>query len=178
MKISYHTVLFVLIMLLSLVLLGSTLIDIVSGGEFLFIILAIYAVLIVSTILLLFIFPAKKRANESEDIVEVFEKTLEGKLHHFKCPNCQGIFAIKKSSQNNKQPFTLTCPDCGSVGKISPSAPKMVESIPEKKSEKIKFKCKQCGETVSLWAEGRELVAEVKVYSCPYCGEQHAMNSV
>ncbi len=104
-----------------------------------------------------------KKTAVSKDIVEEFEKTLEGKLYHFKCPTCQGIFAIKKSSRNNKKPFTLTCPDCGTIGKISSSPPVIVEEIPEQKSENIKFKCKSCGERVSIWAEGTDLVQDIQI---------------
>jgi len=119
---------------------------------------------------------------------------LEGKLYHFKCPNCQGIFAIKKSSRNNKKPFTLTCPDCGTIGKISSSPPVVIEEIPEQKSENIKFKCKNCGEKVSIWAEGTDLVQDIQIYSCPYegtdlvqdiqiyscpyCGEKQSMKNI
>jgi predicted RNA-binding Zn-ribbon protein involved in translation (DUF1610 family) len=134
-----------------------------------------YAILLILTIVLL---ATRKKTAVSKDTVEEFEKTLEGKLCHFKCPNCQGIFAIKKSSRNNKKPFTLTCPDCGTIGKISSSPPVIVEEIPEQKSENIKFKCKSCGERVSIWAEGTDLVQDIQIYSCPYCGEKQSMKNI
>jgi len=151
--------------------------DILYGKDWLQIILALYAVLIIFAIFLLFIKPAKK-SEESEGIVEEFEKTLEGKLYHFKCPECNGIFAIKKSKNNDKKPFTLTCPDCGNVGKISANPAVVVEKIPKHKSENIKFKCKSCGERVSIWAEGADLVQNVEIYSCPYCGEKQSMKNI
>ena len=177
MKLIHRKLLFLVIILLSIVVLFSSLFDIVYGNEWLQTILAIYAVLIIFTIVLLFLSPTKKIA-ESKDIVEEFEKTLEGKLYHFKCPNCQGIFAIKKSSRNNKKPFTLTCPDCGTIGKISSSPPVVIEEIPKQKSENIKFKCKNCGEKVSIWAEGTDLVQDIQIYSCPYCGEKQSMKNI
>ena len=177
MKVLYRKLLFIVIILLSIIVLFSSLFDIVYGGEWLQIILSVYAVLIIFTIMLLFLTSTKKTTG-SKDIVEEFEKTLEGKLYHFKCPNCQGIFAIKKSSRNNKKPFTLTCPDCGTVGKISSSPPVVVEEIPEQKSENIKFKCKNCGERVSIWAEGTDLVKGIQIYSCPYCGEKQSMKNI
>ena len=119
-----------------------------------------------------------EKSDSHEDIVEEFEKTLEGKLYHFKCPQCEGIFAIKKSKHNNKKPFTLTCPDCGTIGRISGSPPVVVEEIPEQKSENIKFKCKNCGERVSIWAEGTDLVQDVEIYSCPYCGKRQSMKNI
>ena len=177
MKLIHRKLLFLVIILLSIVVLFSSMFDIVYGKEWLQIILAIYAILIIFTIVLLFLAPTKKIA-ESKDIVEEFEKTLEGKLYHFKCPNCQGIFAIKKSSRNNKKPFTLTCPDCGTIGKISSSPPVVIEEIPKQKSENIKFKCKNCGEKVSIWAEGTDLVQDIQIYSCPYCGEKQSMKNI
>ena len=177
MKLIHRKLLFLVIILLSIVVLFSSLFDIVYGNEWLQTILAIYAVLIIFTIVLLFLSPTKKTAG-SKDIVEEFEKTLEGRLYHFKCPNCQGIFAIKKSSRNNKKPFTLACPDCGTIGKISSSPPVIVEEIPEQKSENIKFRCKSCGEGVSIWAEGTDLVQDIQVYSCPYCGEKRSMKNI
>jgi len=177
MTLIQRKLLFAAIILLSIVVLLSSLFDIVYEKQWLQIILTLYAILIIFTIVLLFLKPTKKIV-ESGDIVEEFEKTLKGKLYHFKCPNCNGIFAIKKSKSNNKKPFTLTCPDCGTVGKISSSPPVIVEEIPEQKSENIKFKCKSCGERVSIWAEGTDLFRNIQVYSCPYCGEKQPMKNI
>ena len=82
MKLIHRKLLFLVIIILSIVVLFSSMFDIVYGKEWLQIILAIYAVLIIFTIVLLFLAPAKK-VVESKDIVEEFEKTLEGKLYHF-----------------------------------------------------------------------------------------------
>ena len=177
MTLTRHKLLFVVILFLSIVVLFLSLFDIIYDKQWLQIILALYAVLIIFAIVLLFLKPTKKIA-ESKDIVEEFEKTLEGKLYHFKCPQCEGIFAIKKSKHNNKKPFTLTCPDCGTVGRISGSPSVVVEEIPEQKSENVKFKCRNCGERVSIWAEGADLVQNVQIYSCPYCGEEQTMKNI
>jgi len=109
------------------------------------------------------------------DTIEEFEKTLKGRLYHFKCPSCNGIFAIKKSKSNNKKPVKMTCPDCGAMGIISPNPVCTEEEIPEKKSLKANFKCKRCGEGLTIWAEGTDLYEELHVYSCPYCGEKDTM---
>ena len=94
----------------------------------------------------------------------------------FKCPSCCGIFAIKKTRGNDKKTFNMTCPDCGIIGHI-PAEPQVIEEeIPEKKSECINFKCKSCGEGVTIWAEGRELYQELDVLSCPFCGLNHTMD--
>lgn len=177
MTLTRHKLLFVVILFLSIVVLFLSLFDIIYDKQWLQTILALYAVLIIFAIVLLFLKPTKKTV-ESGDIVEEFEKTLEGKLYHFKCPQCEGIFAIKKSKHNNKKPFTLTCPDCGTVGRISGSPPVVVEEIPEQKSENVKFKCRTCGERVSIWAEGTDLVQNVQIYSCPYCGEEQTMKNI
>jgi len=177
MTLTQSKLLFIVVILLSIVVLFSSLFDIIYERQWLQIILTLYAILIIFIIVLLFLKPTKKIV-ESGDIVEEFEKTLEGRLYHFKCPNCNGIFAIKKSKRNNKKPFTLTCPDCGTVGKISSSPPVVVEEIPEQKSENIKFKCKNCGERVSVWAEGTDLFQNIQIYSCPYCGEKQPMKNI
>ena len=177
MTLAQSKLLFIVVILLSIVVLFSSLFDIIYEKQWLQIILTLYAILIIFTIVLLFLKPTGKIV-ESGDIVEEFEKTLEGKLYHFKCPNCNGIFAIKKSKHNNKKPFTLTCPDCGTVGRISGSPSVVVEEIPDQKSENIKFKCKNCGERVSIWAEGTDLVKKVEIYSCPYCGERQSMKNI
>ncbi|MBN2066695.1 MAG: hypothetical protein JW771_07825 [Candidatus Thermoplasmatota archaeon] len=102
--------------------------------------------------------------------IEEFEKSLKGGLYHFKCPSCQGIFAIKKSRCNDKKLVKMTCPDCGAMGIISPHPVRVEEVIPEKKSLKANFTCRQCGEGLTIWAEGTELYEHVLVCSCPYCG--------
>lgn len=136
-------------------------------------ILASYMILISISVTLIFLISTKTRSNSY--IVREFEKTLEGGLSHFKCPSCNGIFAIKKSSRKNKKPVKLTCPDCGRVG-IIPSAPTCIkEDIPAKKSVKADFKCSYCGEGITIWAEGAELHHDIRVYSCPFCGEEKTM---
>jgi predicted RNA-binding Zn-ribbon protein involved in translation (DUF1610 family) len=117
-----------------------------------------------------------KKPVTTKNAVKEFEKTLEGKLHHFKCPSCNGIFAIKKSKHENRKPFKLTCPDCGYVGTI-PTVPKIIEDeIPDEKSVKTKFICQKCGEFISVWAEGVDLFKNVKIFTCPYCGNKDSMN--
>jgi len=107
--------------------------------------------------------------------IEEFEKTLQGGLYHFKCQVCNGIFAIKKSKKNNDKPVKMTCPDCGAVG-IIPKNPKcIIENIPEKKSLKANFRCFNCGEGITVWAEGTHLFCDTKVYSCPFCGIDKAL---
>jgi len=137
-------------------------------------ILALYGIIIILVVVLLFL-----RTKKSTDVntVKEFEKTLKGKLQHYKCPNCNGIFAIKKSKQENKKPFSLTCPDCGNIGKISPSPMSIIDEIPDKKSMKKDFTCEHCGEWVSIWAEGTDLYGDIKVNSCPYCGKSKSMAS-
>ena len=173
----HRTMLFITIIIVSIIVLIASVYDILYEEDLLQIILALYAILIISTILLLIITPTKK-SNTDKDMIQEFEKTLKGKLYHFKCPNCGGIFAIKKSKQNNKKPFSLTCPDCGTVGKISSSPAVIVEKIPDQKSGNVKFTCKTCGERVSIWAEGTELYHNIQIFSCPYCGEEQSMKNI
>jgi len=116
--------------------------------------------------------------TKTEEVIEEFEKTLEGGLFHYKCPTCEGLFAIKKSRRNDKKPVKMTCPDCGMVGIIPTYGKTVEEEIPEKKSVGVNFKCNSCGEGVTIWAEGSELYSNICMYSCPYCGEQQTMNRI
>lgn len=166
---------FILIILLSCIVLILSIWDIIYNQEWIQGILAVYGILIILAIVLLFL-KTKEKSVETTPNVEEFEKTLKGKLSHFKCPNCNGIFAIKKSKHNNKNAFILTCPDCGNVGKI-PSKPQLIEDeIPEKKSPTTRFKCGNCGEWISIWAEGADLFKSIQIYSCPYCGIKQSMS--
>jgi predicted RNA-binding Zn-ribbon protein involved in translation (DUF1610 family) len=137
-------------------------------------ILALFVLLFILTILVIL----KSKKPFADETIEEFEKTLEGKLCHFKCPNCNGIFAIKKSKHNNKKYFKMTCPDCGKVAVVSPLAACVEEEIPEKKSVNVNFKCTNCGEGVTIWAEGADLYQDVCVYSCPYCGIEKTLDKV
>ena len=166
---------FVAMILLACVVLILSLWDIIYERQWIQGILALYGILAILTIVLLFLRTQKKSTDANA--VKEFEKTLEGKLYHFKCPNCNGIFAVKKSKRNNKKPFTLTCPDCGYIGKIPPTPKSIVAEIPDQKSEKTKFKCGNCGEWISIWAEGTDLFQDIQIHSCPYCGEKQSMNS-
>jgi predicted RNA-binding Zn-ribbon protein involved in translation (DUF1610 family) len=135
-------------------------------------------VLILFLIILIYQRSKRKKAPVIMDVVEQFEKTLEGGLYHFKCPTCEGFFAIKKSKGDNKQYVTMTCPDCGAIGVIPPNPSSIEDEIPEKKSIKANFKCESCGEGITVWAEGTDLYKKLHVYSCPYCGEDETMRKI
>jgi predicted RNA-binding Zn-ribbon protein involved in translation (DUF1610 family) len=164
---------FNLILILGFWVLFFSVYDIATGRNWMLIILILYAVLIILLVTLI-LYLWNKRPSIPYT-VEEFEKRLTGGLYHFKCPGCDGIFAIKKSRGNNKKAIRMTCPDCGVVG-IVPSKPMSVEEeIPEKKSAKANFRCQVCGEGVTVWAEGTELYKKIYVYTCPFCGEEEPL---
>ncbi len=168
--ISRRTIPFIAIIFFAFLVFLFSLWDILYHEQWLERIIALYGILILLTIL--FLISREKKKPIVQKPVENFEQSLEGKLQHFKCPSCGGIFAIKKSKQNNKQPFTLTCPDCGMTGSI-PSKPSQIqEEIPEKKSVHKNFQCQNCGEWIMVWSEGADIIGDknIHVYSCPYCG--------
>ena len=107
--------------------------------------------------------------------VILFKKMLHGGLYHYKCPLCKGIFALKESRENEIKNLILTCPDCGAVGRISSNSPVMIEAIPFEKSHRASFICQVCGERLNLWAEGRPLIEEINIFSCPYCENNKPM---
>ncbi|MCK4332811.1 MAG: hypothetical protein KAV40_04455 [Thermoplasmatales archaeon] len=168
---------FVAIVLLACAVLFFSLWGIVYEDQWLQSILALYGILIILSVVLVSL-SSKKKPTEFNHVAKEFKKTLEGKLYHFKCPSCNGIFAIKKSKRDNKKPFKLTCPDCGNIGTISPTPKLVVEKIPKQKSVKTSFKCKKCGEFVSIWAEGTDLFHEMQIHSCPYCGKKQSMDII
>lgn len=173
-RLTRQTLPFVGLIVLSLVVLFFSLWDIIYDEQWLERIIALYGILFILSLLFLAT-NAKKKQNDIKN-VEEFEKSLTGRLHHFKCPVCGGIFAIKKSKINNKKSFTLTCPDCGATGTVPSKPSKIIEVIPEKKSIHKNFKCESCGESVTIWAEGSEIASDVQVYSCPYCGAKQRMH--
>jgi predicted RNA-binding Zn-ribbon protein involved in translation (DUF1610 family) len=148
--------------------------DIIYNEKWLERIIALYGILIILCVL--FLVSKEKKSLSAGTSVEEFEKSLSGKLHHFKCTSCGGVFAIKKSNMNNKNPFKLTCPDCGETGIVSSNSEKISEEIPEKKSLYKKFICKHCGEWMMVWAEGTEIIQDVHVYSCPFCGTKQNLH--
>jgi predicted RNA-binding Zn-ribbon protein involved in translation (DUF1610 family) len=167
---SRRTIPFFAIIFFAFLIFVFSLWDILYDEQWLVRIIALYGILLLLTFL--FLVSREKKKPIPQKTVDTFEKSLEGKLQHFKCPSCNGIFAIKKSNQNNKKPFTLTCPDCGMTGSI-PSKPTQIEEmIPENKSVYKNFQCPNCGEWVMVWAEGTDMIQDEKVhvYSCPYCG--------
>ncbi len=127
---------------------------------------------IVSIVLILFKYWFSKIEMDS---VTVFEKTLQGELYHFKCQRCYGVFAVKESRKNDIHLLTLTCPICGSIGRISPHPPRLIDRIPTEKSPCVSFLCKTCNERLNIWAEGATLSEEIFIFSCPYCGSKRQM---
>ncbi len=174
--ITRKTIPFVAIIFFAFLVFVFSLWDILYHEQWLERIIALYAILILLTFL--FLVSREKKKPVIQKSVNDFEKSLEGKLQHFKCPSCGGIFAIKKSKQNNKKPITLTCPDCGTTGTI-PSKPSQIqEEIPETKSVYKNFQCQNCGETIMVWAEGVDIIQDqdIHVHSCPYCGAKQDLN--
>lgn len=175
MKKRRGTGIFILLMLLSFWVLLFSFWDIMFDKGWILPVIGAYAFLLFLSIIFLIL---TSRSPATKVTIEEFEKTLKGKLHHFKCPNCEGIFAIKKSKHNNKKPFKMNCPDCGKVATVSPTPRRIEGEIPEKKSVNVNFKCDSCGEGVTVWAEGAELYSDVDVHSCPYCGLEKSMNRI
>ena len=146
--------------------------DIVFDKDWINIIMAMYVLIIVLVFFIIFLKSTRKTQLNS---VKEFEKKLKGGLYHFKCPSCQGIFAVKKSKRNDKKPVKMNCPDCGKIATIPPKPVCIIEEIPEKKSVNVNFRCNSCGEGITVWAEGAELHKDMNVYSCPFCGEKKEM---
>lgn len=123
--------------------------------------------IIIFLLLIFFIFIIMKYPDLA---VYEFEKTLQGGLFHYRCPICNGYFAIKKSKGNEDKRFKMTCPDCGIIGMIPVDTEAIEEEIPDDKSNNINYECKNCGEKITIWAEGSNLTDNITLFSCPYCG--------
>lgn len=170
--------LLIFFILLGFCLLVFSLYDIIFDLGLIVVSLPAYTVLILLVLIIIYLGLKRKKVPIDMDVVEEFEKTLEGGLYHFKCPTCEGFFAIKKSKGDNKKYVKMTCPDCGEIGFIPPNPLSVEEEIPEKKSIKANFKCEICGEGITVWAEGTNLYKKLHVYSCPYCGLNETMIKV
>jgi len=142
------------------------LLDFIIMRQFLLRTLTLYVILIIFVIVLLFSQRTKK-SKEISYIEKIFKKMLGNKLQHFKCPNCNEFFTVKNLKGNEGRSFVITCPCCGEIGRIKLKP----------KSKEIKFKCVNCGEQVSIWAEKTKSPHDIVVYSCPYCGERQSMKS-
>ena len=169
---------FTVLILLTIIVFLFSILDIYLNKNWIENILSSYILLFFSAIILIYLKSSKE--HQLKESIKTFEKTLKGGLYHYKCPKCDGIFALKKSKENSKKPsFIITCPNCGFIGLINPSSQEFVhEKIPEKKSESIRFKCKKCGEWITLWAEGTELYRKICLFSCPFCGKEKTMKRI
>ena len=166
----------ILILLLSLVVFILSIYDIFyDKGWMVFLIVFYVFLLIISFVWYFLLYNKKPKENLS---ITDFEKTLSGGLYHFKCPICNGTFAVKKSRSNNKKPVEMTCPDCGANGVIPSNPGYIEEEIPNKKSVRASFKCSNCGEGLSIWAEGIKLQNSVKIYTCPFCGSKEELKRI
>lgn len=169
-------IVFVLISLIGFVVFVLTFYDILLDKDWAISLIAIYIILFV--ILFMFIFYYIRKRLTSVLSIEEFEKTLKGGLFHFKCQVCDGIFAIKKSRGNDQKKLRMECPDCGAIGIIPKNPACIKEDIPEKKSTKAVFRCKTCGEGITIWAEGKDLYNEPRVLNCPFCGVKKPLNRI
>lgn len=170
--------LIIVIIIIGFCLLVFSVYDVIFNLGLIVVSIAAYLVIIFFFLFLIYKRSKTKIVPVEMDVVEEFEKTLKGGLYHFKCPTCNGFFAVKKSRGDNKQYVKMTCPDCGAVGVIPPNPASIEEVIPEKKSLKANFKCEICNEGLTIWAEGTDLYKKLHVYTCPYCGKFETMKKV
>jgi len=176
MKLLRESIFFTLILIIGLVVLIFSIYDIMLDKGLVIAVFVAYAILIALTVYLL-IMRLRKGEVKINNVAE-FEKKLEGGLFHFKCPTCEGIFAIKKSKRNDEKPIKMTCPDCGAIGVVTANPVSIFGDIPEKKSIKANFKCISCREGITVWAEGTDLYQNINVFSCPFCGQHQTMDRV
>jgi predicted SprT family Zn-dependent metalloprotease len=157
-----------IITIIGVIVLLISLFDIVFNFSLMLTLIILYMILLILSFTLIIIY---KYSNvKGLNNIKQFEKTLKGGLYHFKCQTCNGIFAIKRSKSNNNKPIKMSCPDCGEIGFIPPYPVSIEEEIPEKKSINFNFKCNNCGEGLTIWAEGTDIYQNMKVFSCPFCG--------
>lgn len=164
---------FALTAIASVLLFIISIYDIVSLQErFRYWLIASIALVIISILIFFYMY---RSSRKQMDPVILFEKTLQGGLYHYQCSRCKGIFALKESRKNNSRDLTLSCPGCGAIGRISSKSPKIVERIPTEKSPRVSFICTSCGERLNIWAEGKPLIENISIFSCPYCGSKKPM---
>lgn len=163
--------LYVLLLIVSIVVFIISIYDILYEQGLLLGVFSIYTVLLVVSIVFLIIQKTPDETSYCTLNNTAMKKTQE-KIHHFKCPECKEIFAIKKPTDTTK-PFTLTCPSCGIIGRITPSPDIIIDIIPEKNSDEIQFTCHDCKQQFSIYTKTTDINDTFKVYSCPYCGKIH-----
>ena len=162
--------------IIAFILLTVAIWDFLTDQQLMIPIIALYIILFILTIVLLYLrLNIQLRGNHA---VKLFEKSLKGSLHHFKCPKCNSIFAIKKSKINNKKSFVLHCPTCNTKGLILPKPTIIKEKIPQIKSPRSKYQCTQCGERITIWSEGSMHQPKTQILSCPYCGTVNPLNQL
>jgi len=167
---------FLLLSIIGIWVLIFSIYDVLFNKEWQIFLISAYVILFIFTII--FTFLKIQKPTSSIDTIQEFEKSLKGGLFHFKCPACKGIFALKKTKQNNGKSMKMKCPDCGAIANMPVHPFCIEEEIPEKKSLKASFKCSLCGEGITVWAEGTELFDDVCVFSCPFCGADKKLNRI
>lgn len=169
--------LYALIALLGFWVMFFSIWDILFYKQWLVSIVTAYVILFLLLFIVLF-YRHQMPVKTKKELVEEFEKKLKGSLHHFKCPNCMGFFAIKKSKSNDEKPVQMTCPGCGAIGILNPDSVCIEAELPERKSIGLNLQCKHCGEGVTVWAEGSEMHPTVSILTCPYCGEDKPLSKI
>ncbi len=161
--------LFLLIILTAITTFILSLWDILYQNDWFASIMAAYGILFIGSILI-FIIEKKIPTTKIED-------TLKGDISHYKCPQCNYIFTLKKSKKNNHHSFAFVCPTCGTKGTISDHPTIVQEDIPDQKSMITTFICKRCGEWVSVWSQGKTTLKDLQIGTCPFCGKEGTMTS-
>ncbi len=168
---------FVLLILAGIAVLLVSFVDMVlQKGWFQHVIVS-YIILIILAVVLI-VLTKVIEAPEIFKELEEFEKLPGGRINHFKCPQCGSFFAIQEAQHEQKHTLKITCPSCGVTGAIPLKPQTNKEKIPSKKSKPLRFKCDKCNEEIMVWAEGGDIVTDVKITVCPYCGEQNTLRKI
>lgn len=151
-----------LIILFAFLTLFATLWDIVyNASELKWPLLAVYAVLILWGVILLF---SRRRHLQEVAELEAMQRT------YLECDHCKGVFQFGQLRLKDRKKVGFSCPVCGDDSLLpGPESPAVERVLPDAAVIETEYACGNCNEQIVVGTFGGR-PREAAFRACPSCG--------
>lgn len=151
-----------LMIFLAFVTLFATLWDIVyNASDLKWPLLAIYAVLILWGVILLF---SRRRHLQEVAELEAMQRT------YLECDHCKGVFQFGQLRLKDRKKVGFSCPVCGDDSLLpGPESPAVERILPDAAVIETEYACRNCNEQIVVGTFGGRPRAAA-FHACPSCG--------
>lgn len=160
------------LILLGLGVLALSLVDIfVLDATMAPVVYALYGVLILAAIVLLF--SRRSEAPAEEPVAEQAPIPQEMQRALLQCPDCKSVFEFGEIRFHDNKRTAFSCPVCGVYSKLPDPDQEPVKVLrPEGEFKQVQYHCNNCNEDIAIGTFGDTPLHLVRFRACPHCGQK------